>query len=483
MSGVVDAADLSCVVRAPRFSTAIHQLLHQESVERWSEGWALAERLGPAVVPALQTVLRQEANLLKRLVLIGALAAASRTADADPRLLEIAAAKPRGVEEATLVLMCLAVAPLRSRSAPELEQIYAEERAGGAVSVAAALASARYAPAATATARADNASARPALPSCEQVALAVRRSLPFDALRRAHDAVRQARGAVAASVVLRAALLGRGGKPSDELEGMARDLVQQANIPREVRVAAALYLGAAGARLDGLVVSDAHARAALAAVLATQKEPRRPDLLDPSPEILIEPRNRLFLVTAYALATPWSTIAADREKWSREPALTEAVVLALAWRVLARDDAASAIVARITSGLSAGPAAVWWQLATGARVERTQLTVLDAGGSRVAALALDGCADRPVIARQIESALWRAGAHPNWIGYLAWADLVRDALLAGSDEVSARLQSQERPPLPRGIESSNAKFFQVADRLFRFLTERVPEPPPELRLR
>ena len=483
MSGVVDAADLSCVVRAPRFSTAIHQLLHQESVERWSEGWALAERLGPPVVPALQAALRQEANLLKRLVLIGALAAGSRAADADLRLLEIATAKPRGIEEATLALMCLAVAPLRSRSAPELEQIYAEERAGGAVSVAAALASARYAPAGTAAGRADNASGRPALTTCEQVALAVRRSLPLDALRRAHDAVRQARGSVAASVVLRAALLGRGGKPSDELEALARDLVQQANIPREVRVAAALYLGGVGARLDGLMVGDAQARAALAAVLAARQEQRRQDLFGPSPEVLIEPQTRLVLVAAYALVTPWSTIAADMEKWSREPALHEVVVLTLAWRAQARDEPAGAIVTRITSGLSAGPAAVWWQMATRARVERTQLSVLDAAGLRVAALALDGCADRAVVARQIEDALWRAGAHPNSIGYTAWADLVRDALLAGSDEVSARLQSQERPPQPRGIESSNAKFFQVADRLFRFLTERVPEPPPELRLR
>ncbi len=467
-------------MRATRFSAAVHRLLHQESVERWADGWALAERIGPPVAAALRAAWRSETNRANRWVLIGAVAAASRDADADAWLSEIATAKARSVDDAALALLCLAVRPMRSVPAPAIEQLALEERAGSILAVAAALASARFVIPAVGG-RGEGSNTRGSSAIGEQVASAVRGTLSVEALHRALDTVRGERASMQEGLILRAAFLGRDGKIADDLLNAARDLVQHPATPRDVRVAAALHLGRAGVRLDDLVVRDPHARAALAAFPRALQELRAKGLLGPTPEVLIDERTRLPLVAGYALATPWPTIVAEWELWSREPVLVDAVALALAWRAMV-DQPPAAAVSRLAAALQARPAGLWFDWATGGVVDRTRLGSLDARGARIAALALDKHIDQASVAREIEDALWRGGAHPSLVWHAAWNDLLLDALLAGSNHVHARLQRDERLPLPRGIESSSDKFFLIADRLFRFLTERVPAPPPELRL-
>jgi hypothetical protein len=250
-----------------------------------------------------------------------------------------------------------------------------------------------------------------------------------------------------------------------------------------VRIAAGVYLGRSMAALDDATVADPRTRAALAFFPAARQELRRRGLLAALPEVLLDPGLRLPLASAYALATPWPTVAADRRRWTSEPAIADAIALALAWRALGGDQPGAAEAAVLVEGLEPRLASFWLAWAIRGRADLAWLSAPDPRDLRAATLAAAGGADRDVLAREVDDALWRAGGHPGQIWHLAWTELVRDALLAGSDHVSARLQLDERPPLPRGIEASDDKFFLVADDLLRFLTERGPGPPPELRLR
>lgn len=478
-TGSPDSADLACVLRASRFAAAVHDLLHQESVERWPQGWALMERLGPSAVPALLTARREESNLLKRLVLIGALAAASRVSGDEQWLLQIATAKGSAVEDCSLAMLCLAVGDERAAAIAGIDQLAGEDR-GSFLAVAAALASARCAPSQPAPARME-ASGRASV--SEQVAAAVRGTLPAEALRRAHGAVRQGGAVLGPALILRAALLGRAGKTSAELGDIARELVVHAGSPDELRLAAAIFLGRREERVADLAVADARALAALVAFPMARRELHQRGLLSATPEVLLEARTRRILAAGFALAAPWPAVAGQGERWARDDVVYEGVMLTAAWRALAREAPPAALGARLLALAPAGVPAVWWHVATATTVEAGQLAALDPTAARAVTLWRAGQAERGVLARQVECALWEAGAHPGLLPHAAWTALVRDALLAGSDLVHARLQRTDRPPLPRGIEGSHEKFFVVADRVFRFLTERVREPPPELRLR
>lgn len=471
----VDAAELSCLQnRGSRFGAAIQRLLHQESTPQWSDGWALAERYGPAVAPLLRTMLRQESNALKRLLLVGALAAASRGSKQDTRLLDIATARAK-VEEQTLALMCLAVGPYRSIPCP-LEALLAEERANTAVAVGSALASTRFEPE-------RRAGERLSTDANESLVAAVRGELSSEALRRLRAGLDDSRTRAECAVILRAALLGRSGRSADDLAVVAEQLLRRPSTPAAVKIAAALHLGREGARWDEAVLGEARVRAALSAYATGRARLREMRALTPLPEVLTDPRTRLVLAAAYGLSAPWPVLATEVDRWSREPALADAIVLCLAWRLL-RGDGETPVEAReILRQLAPTPATFWLAWAVGEPGDLGALGADDASARHVGMLALQGRVDRPVVAGEVEALLWRSGAHPGRVAYSAWVDLVRDALLAGSDHVSARLQLVERPPLPRGIENSNNKFFLVADSVHRFLTERVPAPPAEYRLR
>jgi len=450
-------------------------LLHQESVPRWADGWALAARFGPAVAPWLRHALRQESNALKRLLLIGANTAAACGSIRDGWLVEVAGTRSR-VEEQTLALLCLAVGPRRPGPCPPLEAIYLEERGGSAASVGAALAGARFVPDRPAG------EVRSLGPGTESVAAAVRGELSADALQRVRDALDDPRSRLASELTLRAALLGRSGRALEAVTGMAEDVLRRSQITPSLRIAAAIHVARTGASFDEASVQDPWARAALLAQATARVRLRELNLLGPTPEVFADPRARVLLAAGYGLAAPWPVVAAEVDRWGREPSLAEAVTLCLAWRLLRQAEEPPDEARHVLRLLAKNRGTFWLTWAMGAGGDLATLGQDDPRAARAAALALRGQLDRAAVADEVEAVLWRLQAHPGRLLHSAWVELVRDALLAGSDHVSARLQLEERPPLPRGMENSTGKFFVVADSLYRFLTERVPAPPPECRL-
>ncbi|MEZ5965160.1 MAG: hypothetical protein R3F56_15105 [Planctomycetota bacterium] len=473
--GSADAADLSSIQsRGSRLFAAIQRLLHQESLKNWQDGWALAERYGPAVAPLLRGSLRQESNALKRLLLIGAVAAASVGSDRDTWLLEVATNAGK-TEEQVLAWICLAVGPQRESTRGPLEAACAQEggAASGALALGAALAAARCGVTSGPGER---------RPGADSVVAALRGELSVDALRRLQARLGDPHAQAEAALTLRAAFLAGVGR-GEALASLADELASAASAPAAVRTAAALFLAREDVPWDEAVLRDASVRAALAAFAPARGRLREVGALGPVPEVLTDPRTRSVLMAAYGLAAPWSVVAAEQEKWTQEPLLAETVLRVLAWRLLVGEGEMPAEAPSILERAVSMRGALWLALAIGRPTSPGQLRTEDPRAGRVASLASEGRVSRAALAREVEDVLWRSSAHPGRVAYAAWCDLVRDALLAGSDQVSARLQLEERPALPKGLENAPAKFFLVADSLHRFFTERAPSPPAECRLR
>src|SRR5690606_6804222 len=159
-------------------------------------------------------------------VLLGALAAAGRGADADAILLEIATARARGVEESTMALLCLAVGPRRTTPAPALAR-FADDPPGTYLAAAGALAALRFAD------RPRAAGARAPSGAGEQVVAALRGSLPVTALHRARGRLGDRAAAPGAALVLRAAFLGPGCKATGEAAALAIELLRQGDAAPE----------------------------------------------------------------------------------------------------------------------------------------------------------------------------------------------------------------------------------------------------------
>lgn len=448
--------------------------LHQESVPSWGDGWALAESYGPAAADVLRAAFKQESNALKRLLWLGAAIVARRGSDRDSFLLEVATSDR--VEERAIAVMSLAVAPARPGPCQVLEDLVANEKGGTTVQMGAALASVRFAGGKRV------APLRSMVADTETIAAAVRGDLASESLRRFAAGTDDLRRDPAADLVLRAALLGGGGD-RDVLRDIALELLGRAGKPAGATLAAAIHVARTGLPVGADLVRDPAVRAAFATSELGRRRLRQLELLGPSPEVLADRRTQMLLAAGYGLTAPWPAVAADVTRWAETEEIAGVVALSLTWRVLAHGLEDPAVAERVLSATPVSPGKAWLGFALGRDLSPKALAGMDRQARRVAELAAGGRLDRPAVAAEVEGMLWRAGVHPGCVAEGAWVDLVRDALLSGSELVSARLQLEIRPPSPRGIEPSHTKFFMVADSLLRFLTERVPEPPPELRLR
>lgn len=450
--------------RAPRSTKALRRLLHQEGVDRWRDGWALVERIGPALAASLAAEFKQKTNAVERLVLLGAIAAAGGGRERDLWLLSFAASKPRADEEAVMALLAIALSASPADTAV-FGDLFAAERGGSATRAAAALAACRLgvkvAP-----------EGRVGADLHELIEQALFTGATQEVLRRARLAL--GRDAANQGLVLRAAFLGLAGR-QEHVREAAIEVVQSSTAPRDVRVAAATYLADIAPEAVALGALDAQLRVAWCTRPLARLALWNAGALPARAEVLADRSGQLPLAAAYGLTAPFGRIQADFEQWAREPQRAEAVVLALAWR-LHREAPPPDVSGGAWLALLEQPGGFWLATALGRQREVAAPT----GGrdARAAALAAQGRlpAEERVLA--IEQRLWQLGAHPCAPRCQAWNELVRDVLLAGSDHVSARLQLAQRPNLPRGIEPSHTKFFVVADQLARFLTERELGPPP-----
>lgn len=462
--------------RVPVLSTALRDLLHQESFARWSDGWALAQRLGPPALPALRAAFRGESNRLQRWTLLGACAVAAMEDEGDAWLVELATAKSRTQEERALALLAMAVLPRRTREAPTLVALAATERPGSYLQLGAVLAASRF--------EAELSFAAPprgAALNLDAIGTALAGMQAHDVLDRGCAGLVEARPALA-GLVVRAFFLGRA-QPTREAVELASVLALRAELTDAVRAAAALFAARGAPELTSRRLgADPGLRAVLVSSGTVRAGLWASGRLGPVPELFALPRVRTVLACAYGLAVPWERVYLEFPEWGKEPAIADAVCFALAWRCAARDDAPPPPAEVLARGTEA---TAWLGIASGGANGLPGSVHVDARAVRVAELARLGRLERGVLARELEDLLWRRGLHPGLAAERAWTDLVRDALLAGSQHVSGRLQLpvDARPPLPRDIEDSHEKFFRCADELFRFLTERGSGPPSGLRLR
>lgn len=462
--------------RVPALTTALRDLLHQESFARWSDGWALARRLGPPALPAIRAAFRGESNRLQRWTLLGACAVAGMEDEGDAWLVELATAKSRTREERALALLSLAVLPRRAREAPTLVALTVGERPGSYLQVGAVLAASRF--------EAELSLAAPprgAALTLDAIGTALAGAQAHEVLDRGCAGLAEARPALA-GLVVRAFFLGRA-QPTREALELASVLALRAELTDTVRAAAALFAARGAPELTARRLgADPGLRAVLVSSGTVREGLWAAGRLGPVPELFALPKVRTVLACAYGLAVPWERAYLEFPEWGREPAIADAVSFALAWRCAARNDAPPPPAEVLARGTEAS---AWLGIASGGAHGLPGSVHLDARAVRVAELARQGRLDRGVLARELEDLLWRRGLHPGLAAERAWTDLVRDSLLAGSQHVSGRLQLpvDARPPLPRDIEDSHEKYFRCADELFRFLTERGSGPPPELRLR
>ncbi len=85
-------------------------------------------------------------------------------------------------------------------------------------------------------------------------------------------------------------------------------------------------------------------------------------------------------------------------------------------------------------------------------------------------LALKSRLPAPAARRVLEEALWRSGSHPNLARLETEATLLRDLLLSGSIQVSAKLGVDPRNRyLPAGIPRSDHAFFDIAYQYQQFV--------------
>lgn len=450
-----------------RVRERFRQLLLAAPTRDLGVGWQLALDLGRPAAPLLWEMLQAEkSNVESRLIVLAAAVLAGGVAE-DARLFEWLDQQKPMLEERVLASMLLALGPTRSRPVPNFwtRCLGPTKSPELLLSVAVRLASVRF-------------------PGAEDGAPSLQGDDPGLTAAAAYSGT----GAVAAhwwnlttperhaDLVWRGSLLGAarrwraGGAPPEPSFEVARQLLGLGGELRaSLRSAAALLLAhgqqfrAEEPRLDWpllqAAVSDPRTNERLASWLGPKALPR-----DEQPA---------RLGVAYALSRPTRTVVDERAVWGSEPAIRQAVAVALAFRLLGQESP------QPTDATLPGVAE--WQFvrfACGAPIERGQLP--DDPHLRVAMqLAADGRMPRTALRTALEEALWRWDCHSGLVAWQQERLLVRDLLLAGSAQGGGKYLPQVRADqryVPGGLDRKDG-FFGVAVQLYDFLSvPRVPIP-------
>lgn len=384
--------------------------------------WNAAATLGPAATTVLWRLLDGVATADARFTLLAAIQAAGGCAE-DDRLLRWADAPGRSARDRHAVAFLLAIGPDRSAPRPDL---FVRLRGSSELAdLLACLAAARFPgveglPTATAAAAdADLGRAAAAL-------------LAGSPLRESPP-----KGARHESLFWRGALLGaaRRGRGANLRERASALLQERGEAFQSTRQAAAWLLASAGeptlatTRLDddvlAVLVGDRLMRARIAPTLATARSPRA----GPAP----------MLAVARVLESPIDAAIATRQEWA-SGADGRVAVLALAFRIAVGGQRAQA-------GLPNWPEVPEWAIAQAAAGSgATQFPgVTDAHVARAASAFTRGALPAAAFADALELAAWRAGAHPGLVASSLERDLLRDLVLAGSQEGGGRYQPHVPP--------------------------------------
>jgi hypothetical protein len=434
------------------------------------QGWRLARDLGHVMTPLLWELQEHEREPVRRFnVLIAALLAGGILDD--ERL--FAALKKSALEDKIVLLMHLACGPMRRDPRPDFWSLV-QAGVGNpppVLLVAAYLAAARIPGAAA---------GGPSLPERDPAlaaALAAHANLPeavigpwFESPPRLH-----------ADLVMRGYFLGSLTADAEALQAdpllgkRAQRVFEDEAQPKEARICAALVL----ARTNALLKIDRRPDWDILQVLASTRRAAQSlqPFLKATPGPLDAEPGRLAV--EYVLGRSTAAVLAEHKEWSAVPAVSQHIVLALAWRLCNENEPV------LPPGIGPVSQPEWFfvQWACGkAEPRTTKLT--DPVLEHAAVLAAEGRLPRATASTVLEAALWRLGSHPGLCRREAELRLLRDLLITGSDRGRKYQPSEpiEKRYLPKGLATSNP-MFDTAISYWDFLSVPEPPVPDELRLR
>lgn len=490
------------------------QLLLDERLTDWTEGWQLVASAGPPIIPLLWRLWDENgASPRRRCVLLAAIALAGGEAAAAS--LERVAGATTGRAERLMALTLLALMPDRSAGAPRFWERVVRSDDPEVVKVAALLAAARIPdtpgrvpPFAQLVRGAD--AGDPGL-------LAAAAAAGAPGVARSVAAWWQAADEEHAPLVWRGRLLGtfRGGNrgqpgtPSiaeDVVRGSLDMLGDGSDVLREARRSAALALAVAGIL-----------RPERAAELAS-RVPEAPHVAELAPEFgvsvpmlgslpkawvslqpsgLLSDRQLVACMAARSMAV--GEVLATSKGWVGDEELGDVLCWQIAARIAAQPLPVEAGLAESVARLPRGDGPDWirWtagQLPAASPVDSTSRG--DAGPSsqekdaassdpleRAWGLALAGRLPRNVAVQVLEARLWQLRLHPEWVVERSRRALVRDLLLAGSRVARARLPGVGTGSAyqARGLPAEESAFQPVGVAVYLHL-QGAPGPLPVQRI-
>lgn len=179
-------------------------------------------------------------------------------------------------------------------------------------------------------------------------------------------------------------------------------------------------------------------------------------------------------VVLFACSAPVRTLNKAVMSWPKTSAdLMDEVCLALAFRLstseLDRKALAGALghLGRVDGTLS--EAGIWLRLAQHLDVPAKEIRSRAGSLPKPLQLALRGAMPDAVLARAVESLLWRRGSHPGLSALELQREFVFDLLLA-----HAAAGGQRQPYVPKGVLATGNDFLVVMNRLFQFIRTREP---------
>jgi hypothetical protein len=434
----------------------------------WPQAWQRAQEIGPPIAPLVWAELRQDSQPKRRLLWIGAYAAAAGS-KAGQRLCDESWTRTARKQELAMAMLALALDGAPVIDAEAVRQVITDSRVD-AVRIAGCLALASSGSAVElrddwlASARAKNAGL------CAAAILA--------GVGRPWSAVQhwlEEGTAFESQLVQRALLLAREPWPDRAARAALaqRALGQDSESASALRAAAAFRIALADDPGEGLEPPSGELLALIARTPAGATAVLRRHWLDPVPSPRLDRLVRRRLSVLFALSAASTDVAAAVPRWRDDPDLAADACLALARRAL---DASDTTEAAAWFEELAAVAESDWLAAAIAVPARTS-----AAKSAALASALAGRLPRPALAREIESELWRRGTHPECAAYGCWTDLLRDLLLSGSDHARALDTNQsDRTLVPRDLEPGDP-FFEVACEFLDWRVRTRAGPPGQSR--
>jgi hypothetical protein len=251
-------------------------------------------------------------------------------------------------------------------------------------------------------------------------------------------------------------------------QGVYTNAIESILEVRDARRAAALCLARLGDPelvLDAIGQPDPEFLVLMAAVPAMRRA-MPGEWFPPVPTtVRLRPTERRRLAVLYALKQPVEDVLADGEQWAGDEEIRRAVCLVLAWRILGGEGVGGPIPGAVTK-IAEG---AWVQWAAGEQQSFSANASSDRILSQAAGLARAGRLPVAAARQVLEQALWRSGSHPALGHVEAEVALLRDLVLSGSMQVSARLNvNPSGRYLATGISASDRDFFEIAYQYLRF---------------